>query len=592
MASGRAPRTDYGTVLFHWLMVTSFAVALATGLRISSDEPSFRWLAVLDFILPSQNLWFWHILASIIFAGTFLGYAVYLLAARLGPRVRLDGARLSAMMRPGSARWGALGVFLMWVGFAAFAIEVITGPLIYFGQAGFALVLHRNAVWICLAFPFLHVLLHYAYGGLRQLLRIVRPARLVPPPPAPDVLALLADYVQQVEDMKKGLPATTPAPVPAEPAGSQRNPVLLASGAGAILLLASLFLGGNSAAVLHVPIIGPLGEFQPPAMDGDISDAVWSMAQPVSVMTSQGGGFGGDGESQIEVRAVHDGKNVYFAFSWADPTRSIKHFPLVKTEAGWRQVRSQSKAEREDQYAEDKFSVLLTNPTVPIVGAAITLSPHPLPGMPPSASGRGSHFTDGGIADVWVWRADHGGMVGMVDDAHFGPPAQPTTAQMEERQPYYGGFSPDPGDACTLDNFKETPDGLLPLWLPRNPAATSAELGEVHDSSDVGESEGAQWWLEPDEAVDYSPEWDAQLPVGTIVPGVLITCTPSGDIADVHGSARWSAGRWTLEVARPAETGSEMDIPIRSGTMMWLAAFDHSVARHTRHIRPLTLELE
>ena len=46
-----------------------------------------------------------------------------------------------------------------------------------------------------------------------------------------------------------------------------------------------------------------------------------------------------------------------------------------------------------------------------------------------------------------------------------------------------------------------------------------------------------------------------------------------------------------LEISRPLVSGVN-DISINSGTLMWLAAFDHAQTRHTYHLRPLKLELE
>jgi hypothetical protein len=45
-------------------------------------------------------------------------------------------------------------------------------------------------------------------------------------------------------------------------------------------------------------------------------------------------------------------------------------------------------------------------------------------------------------------------------------------------------------------------------------------------------------------------------------------------------------------VARRLDTGSAVDVPIESGVFMRVAAFDHSQIRHTRHVRPIRLEVE
>jgi hypothetical protein len=45
-------------------------------------------------------------------------------------------------------------------------------------------------------------------------------------------------------------------------------------------------------------------------------------------------------------------------------------------------------------------------------------------------------------------------------------------------------------------------------------------------------------------------------------------------------------------VARRLETRSEYDVPLKSGVFMRVAAFDHTQIRHTRHVRPIRLEVE
>jgi hypothetical protein len=94
------------------------------------------------------------------------------------------------------------------------------------------------------------------------------------------------------------------------------------------------------------------------------------------------------------------------------------------------------------------------------------------------------------------------------------------------------------------------------------------------------------------ESLPFSPELDARMPVGTVIPGVILDGEFSGDRADVRCAARWASGRWSLEVARRLDTGSTVDVPIEGGVFMRVAAFDHSQIRHTRHMRPIRLEVE
>jgi hypothetical protein len=94
------------------------------------------------------------------------------------------------------------------------------------------------------------------------------------------------------------------------------------------------------------------------------------------------------------------------------------------------------------------------------------------------------------------------------------------------------------------------------------------------------------------ESVPYAVELDQLIPVGTILPGVIIAGDFSGDRGDVRCAARWASGHWALEVARRLDTKSKFDVPLRSGVFMRVAAFDHSQIRHTRHVRPIRLEVE
>jgi hypothetical protein len=117
-------------------------------------------------------------------------------------------------------------------------------------------------------------------------------------------------------------------------------------------------------------------------------------------------------------------------------------------------------------------------------------------------------------------------------------------------------------------------------------------MGEIDIDPNHGESDAARWFMTEAESVPYSPEQDARVPVGTVIPGVVVAGDFSGDRADVRCAARWASGHWALEVARRLDTNSRYDIPLQTGVFMRVAAFDHSQIRHTRHVRPIRLEVE
>ena len=63
-----------------------------------------------------------------------------------------------------------------------------------------------------------------------------------------------------------------------------------------------------------------------------------------------------------------------------------------------------------------------------------------------------------------------------------------------------------------------------------------------------------------------------------------------GDRGDVQAVGKWSRGWWRLEVARKLDTGSMYE-RIGDGTYLWVAVFDHTQTRHSRHVHPVRLEL-
>jgi len=597
--------TDQGTVILHALLATSLVVVVATGLRIATDDPEAEWIAVLDPVLPVEHLWYYHLVAGIVLAATLTGYAVYLVRARLTPRIRLDVARLLAMLRPGRSRWGAINILVYWTLIIALLIEIATGLLLFSGAGRSVLVVHLDATFVCIGAVAAHIALHAAYGGISQLARVIRPAPLVVAPPPPDLADVLAEHLARTSpgldatrtDEPRELRSGEPGPraVNGRATSLHAHPLATALAVGIGLSICAVGAEQSTRPTLHVVGIAP-GEG--PKLDGDISDPVWARATPATVLTTQGGDFGGTHESLVEVRAVHDGVYAYFAFVWNDPTRSLKHMPLVKRAGRWFVAASRADLTDEHKFNEDKFSVLFAKPGLPLIGAAIHLARRPLSDKPPSTTARGLHYTVGpGIADVWQWRASHAGAVGHVDNCHFGNAIKPDGQGGEPGHQYAGGFALDPGPPGYATNVLEVRDDagrpvLLPKRMPRDLPATLAALGRVASRDGESESEGARWWMTQEETVPYSAALDANVPDGTVLPSIIVPEKLEMSATSVRGAARWAAGRWTLEIARRLYTGSANDIAIKSGVLMWVAAFDHSEKRHTRHLRPFRLEVD
>jgi hypothetical protein len=624
----RQRKTDYGTIILHWLLVAAFGVAFVSGLRIATEAPGRSWINLFDAVLPRQSVWVAHMQAAIVLVAVSLAYAVYVVRSGLGRRVQLDKIRLRGLIGRKQARLGAYNIILYWIFFVTMLGLLASGGLLYFGfYAGHDVAtLHWYGTWVITAFAGLHVLSHFRIGGTSQLLRIFRPTRLTAPPPRLDAVELLTLLAEQSARLapESAQPPVAPAPPPhdgaRDPAAArhsaaqarpgarrqgtskprnptfQSNPFVVA--AAVAITGASVIVAADRLAVDQLQI-HRISSADAPVLDGDTSDRAWRNVTPFSLMTSEGGNFDGTGETRIEIRAVHDGTWAYFLFTWQDPTRSLKHLPLIKEVDGWHVLHDGLEAGDEHDFNEDKFSVLLTTMNVTLAGdRTFHASPHPIADAPATMTGRGLHYTAAGYADVWQWKATSGGSTGWMDDAHFGPPLAPTSMQVHNILPYKGGFAPDPGSANYSDNFIIDADGAggarltAPRRLPMDLAATLAAMAEVDIDPNHGENDGARWYMTKDESIPYSTEADARIPIGTVIPGVIVAGEFSGDRADVRCAARWASGHWALEVARRLDTNSEYDVPIKTGVFMRVAAFDHSQIRHTRHVRPIRIEVE
>jgi hypothetical protein len=604
MGRRRSTKTDFGTVILHWVLVGLLVVSVLTGLRIATVSPlDPGWLHWLDGLLPSTMVWTAHIPAAVALFGLALAYPIYMRRAGLTRRIAPDAVRLRGIFRQGQARWSAVSIIFTWIMLLMLILLIVTGGLMYLGYGGAVVTAHRFGTWTLLAGAAGHILSHVAIGGVNQLLRMFRPTRLPTLAPPLDPFDLLVNQEQSAAHHAPQERRPADAQQQARPARRtqrdftlQSHPLAVALGVG---LVGALLLPVVDHAMIGEELrIRKIATAEAPVLDGDLSDAVWRSARPVVVLTNQGANFDGKGTSEVEIRAVHDGETAYFSFVWSDPTRSLKHVPLIKKTDGWYVIQNKYDIGDENEYHEDKFSVLLTNSDVLLAGDhTFHAGRAPVAGKPASMSGRGLHYSNGDIVDVWQWKPTRGGLLGSVDDGYFGAPAEPTPDEIAGRAPYKGGFAADPGTANYADNFERRGPGgyersVQPKRLPKDWSAMWSAMGLIDLRSEVGESDGARWWMTEAESEPYSAERDSLFALNAVIPGVVIAGALTGDRADIRCAARWAAGRWALEISRRLDTKSRFDVAIASGVFMRVAAFDHSQIRHTRHIRPIRIEVE
>ncbi len=396
-------RTDAYTVVLHWGMVVAVLVSLLSGLRIAADYDQSVAGGLADHV-AALLLWGsvieWHIWSSWILTFIAISYAAYLWYSRQADRVKLDRSIWRRFRRaPRSAdptsRWKAVNVVLYQFAFLLVGLMAVTGWMLYtgfsFGLDPYAVAtVHGLAAFGFIGYITIHVLAQIKTGTFWQIFR----PRL--------------DY---------------------------------AAAAGIAVIVAGTAVTAAVVAdreALDQLLIAKVA--QAPVIDGVGDDLAWREARPVDINTARGANFD-NGEVAVQVRAVHDGEQVYFQFRWPDPQRSQKHLPLVKVDGGWRVMQSEYEINDEDDYYEDKFSVLLSR--VPALGSGTVHLGQDLVAGPHLPIRRGLHYTqDGSLADMWHWKSVRTGSMNpsLVDDNYFGPLMPSKQAGVR----YTGGYGKDP----------------------------------------------------------------------------------------------------------------------------------------------------
>ncbi len=552
-----APRSDIGTIVLHWTLTVSILVSLATGLRLSADAPDSWFAAALSPILPQGEIWTPHFISALVALGCMVAYTVYMGAGQLLRRTSLRKAVVLTLPAAPKLRWGAVNVLLHWVLFASVIVLSATGVLLYLGHGGWVVTVHYLFALLVIAYIAAHLVGHFMFGGVRQWLRLFRPQRLKTRP------------------------------------GAVKRPLAIASVAGAVVIAGFYGLDTGTTDELVMERTA-----RPPTIDGHLDDPVWRDARPVTVRTHQGVNLGGTGESTVEIRAAYDRDRAYFAFRWEDPSRSLKRHALIKRSDGWHLLHDGGGfIADENAFYEDKFAITFSRAGGWGSGDSTHMGPRPLPGKPGAINNRGLHYTrDGSVMDLWQWKAARGGMLGVVDDMWFGPPLEANEAQRAGKARYSAGYEADSGSKFYVYNYGAAPPGGVgPVEvkrLPKDWQRTVAKLGRVSLEPGVDDDPGSQWWMFEHETVPYDPEVDAGIPVGTVIPAVLIEGEYAGSRADVAGAATWADGHWTLEVTRAIDTGdADKDLVLTDGLYLWVAVFDRNQTRHTRHVRPVILRM-
>ena len=555
------PRSDWFTVILHWISVVAMLLSLFTGMRIAADALDAVIPKYFEPILPQGDMWTVHFLSALAFFFTTTAYVVYLRLGHLFSRNSPAKLRVLALKAPARMKWGAVNVLLHWLLYVTVLVMMATGIAMYLGHGGWIIQVHVAAAIVSIGYFFAHIVAHYLYGGWLQLARIFIP-----------------------QSLKVGKVST------AKPAW-----LSLAVAVPMTAALAAVDWGTRDQLVA-LPVKTPLD------MKLLLADPAWATARPVFIQTSQGANLGGAGESLVEMRALHDAEKIYLAFRWEDPNRSVARLPVIKKADGWHMLGAA--ADRMDviDYYEDKLAIIFTQSNAFGDGGIVGLGPQPIEGKPVPMNGRGLHYTsDGSFVEMWQWKASRGGVLGGMDHQFMGPPRNPTAGETAGKDRYQGGYWNYDGGAPYVYNYVSEPPGgyrgtIGIKFLPKDLAATQKSMGRILTSAEDSVGEDQQYWMFAEDTVPYSAEEDAKIPVGTVLPGVILKNHGEygGDRGAVHVVTKWADGHWTMVASRDMKKNAPIDQEMTPGSSMniYVAVYDHTQTRHTRHQRPVRLKIE
>src|SRR5579871_3114313 len=84
-------KSDLGTIVIHWVMVVNLIGAAVTGITIACiDNPDFLIVHYFGFVLPGENVWYFHLFFSVGVSASIAAYVVYIKRARLAGRIAID----------------------------------------------------------------------------------------------------------------------------------------------------------------------------------------------------------------------------------------------------------------------------------------------------------------------------------------------------------------------------------------------------------------------------------------------------------------------------------------------------------------------
>mgnify|MGYP001823710648 FL=1 len=266
-----------------------------------------------------------------------------------------------------------------------------------------------------------------------------------------------------------------------------------------------------------------------------LDDPVWQEAESVDVHFEGKEKFA-DKQASVATKAVYTDQEIYFLFSWQDPTKSVTKGAWAFDGQKW----------NHQEGNEDRISLLFEINRInnfATKGCAIVC--HVPQGAPNAKEGKFGTLSAAEKGDLWHWKAARSDPAGFADDTWL-------TVISDEM----GGRKSDAGKGGDTKN--ETDDKSKPKYM----IASGKELGK----------NGILLASDSVEIKDYA----------IFKPGHTITYRmpkmPEGSRADIKAISNYADGRWTVMLYRQLDTGHEDDLAFnpRKKYNFAMALFDDS----------------
>lgn len=386
-------------------------INLFTGFRIATvSYPHWLFFSVW---LPQGQLHSIHIYSGIALSALTLSYCIY--RWRLKPSVKSSPHR----------GINAFNKRFIKVSYVLFPTLIVTGWLLLGGYAGDASKLHFYLAHGALLYLFLHAGGYFVQYGVTVF------------------VSLFSTQVTGPE-IRQILVVLTLTCVP----------------------WMGLFL--TSSSTLTATTLPP---DQVISIDGIADEHIWKNTPSTYVETHGGEGFE-NGYTRIGIKALHNQQDIFFHITWDDPTESLNHLPLVKTDKGWQVQEDGFYRFDEKRFYEDKLAIMLSNTCNLGADGTAHLGPKPLEGKPANWHGKGYHYSpDNSLRDLWHWKAVRTNAMYQADDNSFTTPQQVDPAKRR----YTAGYITDGKEsgAYVMNWQWYSPHGVTPKRLPNSNLTSS-----------------------------------------------------------------------------------------------------------------------